>query len=187
VRAAEATLHAASAQVGVAIAARLPNVNLNGALGGTSTALGTLFSGDNTLWSVGAAAGQTVFDGGAARHRERGADAALDQAKAQYRGAVLAAFQNTADVLQAIGQDAEALQYASRAAAAADRSAGLTRTLFAQGQVGALPALNADAAAAQAHSTLIQARAARFTDTIGLFQALGGGWSDADQAAKRGS
>lgn len=183
VRAAEANLHAASAQVGVAVAARLPSLNLTGTLGGASTAIDTLFSGQNILWSVGAGAAGTVFDGGALRHRQRAAEAGLDQAKAQYRAAVLTAFQNTADVLQSIDKDADALQHASLTAAAAERSAKLSHTLFEHGQVGALPALNADAAAYQAQSALIQARAARFTDTIGLFQALGGGWSDAGPSA----
>ncbi len=183
IRAAEANLHAASAQVGVAIAARLPSITLTGALGGTSNALGTLFSGDNVLWSVGAGVGQTLFDGGSARHRQRAAEAGLDQAKAQYRGVVLAALQNTADVLQSIDKDADALILADRAATAAERSASLSRSLFAHGQIGVIASLNADAAAAQAQSALIQARAARFTDTIGLYQALGGGWTDAGSGA----
>jgi NodT family efflux transporter outer membrane factor (OMF) lipoprotein len=179
---AAANLHAASAQVGVAAAARLPGFTLNGTLGGTSNELTSLLSADNILWSFGGGATQTIFDAGELRHRQKAAEAAFDQAKAQYRAAVLTAFQNTADVLQAVMMDAETLVHADRAAAAAKRAADLTHALFVGGQVGALPALNADAVFSQAEVTLIQARTARFTDTIGLYQALGGGWTSTTPA-----
>ena len=184
VRAAQANLHAASAQVGVATAARLPSFQLNGSLGGTSTALATLLSNGNSLWSIGGSAAQTVFDAGTLRHQQRAAEAALDQAQAQYRGAVLAALQNTADVLQAIEQDADALDHAAMAADAAARSSSLAQAAFERGEVGALTALNAEAAARQAQLALVQARAARYADTVALFQALGGGWwSDGEGVA----
>ena len=186
VRAAEANLHAASAAVGVAAAARLPSLTLDGSLGGASTALQSLLAADNILWSAGGAASQTVFDAGAGRHREKAAQAGLDQARAQYRSAVLTAFQTTADVLQAIVQDAEALQHAARADAAAARSAGLAQSQLDRGQAGALPALNAQAAERQAEVVLIQARTVRYTDTVALMQALGGGWSSADAPAAAG-
>ena len=175
VRAAAANLHAASAAVGVAVAARLPSFNLNGSLGGASTALQSLLASDNVLWSVGAAANQTVFDAGAGRRREKAAEAGLEQAKAQYRGAVLVAFQSMADVLQAVVQDAETLRAASRAEVAASRSAKLAQSQFEHGQAGSLPALNAAAVDRQAQLAVIQARTTRYTDTVALMQALGGG------------
>ncbi|HLZ84067.1 MAG TPA: TolC family protein, partial [Caulobacteraceae bacterium] len=88
------------------------------------------------------------------------------------------ALQNTADVLQAVVDDAEALRHADAAAAAAARSLRLARDAFAHGQVGILPVLNAEAADRQARVTLAQARAARYVDTVALYQALGGGWRD---------
>lgn len=178
VLAAEANLHAASAQVGVAMASRLPNITLTGSLGGTSTGIATLLSSENLFSSVGAGASQTLFDGGSSRHLQRAAQAGLDRAKAQYRSAVLAAFQNTADVLQSIDKDADTLVHADRATAAVVRLADLSHRRFAQGEIGVIPDLGADAAVAQAQLALIQARTARFTDTIGLYQALGGGWTD---------
>ncbi len=181
VLAAEAGVHAASAQVGVAAAARLPSFQLTGALGGTSTAIDTLVSNGNSLWSVGGSAAQTLFDAGARRHQQKAAEAALDQARAQYRGAVLAALQNTADVLQAIVEDARTLDHAARAADAAERSRTLSQTMFERGQVGALTALTGEAAWRQAQLVLVQARAARFADTVALYQALGGGWWSVDQ------
>ena len=182
VRAAEANLHAASAQVGVAVAARLPSFALNGSLGGVSTALGALVSDGNTLWSFGGSAAHTLFDGGALAHQQKAAEAALDQAKEQYRAAVLAAFSNTADVLQAIVYDAETLKHTSQAADAAARSSSLAQAQFQEGETGALPALTAEATYRQAQLSLAQARTARYADTVALMQALGGGWSNRPKA-----
>ena len=179
VMAAEANLHAASAQVGVATAARLPSFSIAAVPGGASSRIDTLFSNGNAFWSVTGGLTQTVFDAGALRHRQKAAEAALEQAKAQYRGAVLAALQNTADVLQAIVDDGEALRHADAAAAAAARSLRLARDAFEHGQAGVLPVLTAEAADRQARIALSQARGARFTDTVALYQALGGGWRDA--------
>jgi NodT family efflux transporter outer membrane factor (OMF) lipoprotein len=187
VRAAEANLHAASAQVGVAMTARLPSFQLTGALGGTSTAIQTLLSNGNNLWSVGGSLAQTIFDAGALRHQQRAAEAALDHAREQYRAAVLAAFQNTADVLQAIMQDAETLNHAARANDAAARSAKLAQTRFEHGETSALTALSAQAASSQAQLVFIQARSARYTDTIALYQALGGGWWSASDSIAGGT
>lgn len=178
VKAAEANLHAASAQVGVATAARLPSFSITAIPGGASTRIDTLFSNGNAFWSVTGGVTQSLFDAGALRHKQRAAQAALEQSKAQYRGAVLTALQNTADVLQAIVDDAEALRHADAAATAAARSLRLARNAFAHGQVGILPVLNAEAADRQARITLSQARGARFVDTAALYQALGGGWRD---------
>jgi len=176
VLAAEANVHVASAQVGVALAARLPDVTLTGSAGGASTAIGSVLAPQNTLWSISGNVAQTVFDAGALRHKQKAAEAALDQAKSQYRGAVLVALQNTADVLQAIVEDAETGRHAGAAQAAAERSLRLARQQLAKGEVGALPVLNAEAVYDQAEVTTVQADAARYADTVALFQALGGGW-----------
>lgn len=185
VRAAEANVHVASAQVGVAAAARLPSFVLTGSLGGASSDVASLFSNGNTLWSVTGAAAQTVFDAGALRHKQKAAEAALDQAKTQYRSAVLGALQNTADVLQAIIDDAETLKHAASAEAATARSLRLSQAQFEHGQVGALSVLANEAADRQASFALSQARAARYVDTIALYQALGGGWTDREAAVAK--
>jgi NodT family efflux transporter outer membrane factor (OMF) lipoprotein len=177
VRAAEANVHVASANVGVAVAARLPSFIVAAVPGGASTQLNTLFSNGNAFWSVIGAVAQPVFDAGALRHRQAAAEAALDQAKAQYRSAVLAGLQNTADVLQAIVDDAEALKHATAAEAVAARFLRLAQDGLDHGQTGILPVLTAQAAEGQARLSLSQARAARYADTIALYQALGGGWS----------
>jgi NodT family efflux transporter outer membrane factor (OMF) lipoprotein len=176
VLAAEANLHAASAQVGVATAARLPSLTLGASPGAASARLATLLADDNTLWTLSADAAQTVFDAGALKHKQKAAEAALDQAKAQYRSAAIDALQNVADVLQAIEADAEADRAAEAAARAAGRSLGLVRQQLSEGETGVLPVLTAQAAAAQAELSLAQTRAARYADAVALFQALGGGW-----------
>jgi len=162
--------------VGVAVAARLPSFTIDGALGGASTAIPTLLSNGNDLWSIEGGIAQTVFDAGALRHKEKAARAALDQAMEQYRVTVLTGLQNTADVLQGIVDDARALEHADAAYAAAADSLRISREEFARGQIGALSLLTAQTALSQARVTLVQARAARYQDTVALYQALGGDW-----------
>ena len=174
VRAAEAQLHAATAQVGVAIASLLPQLTITGDIGSSATAMGDLFKPGTGFWSVGASLTQTLFAGGTLLHRKRAADAALDQAGAQYRSAVLTAFQNVADALHALDADAQALSAAARAEAAATKSLDVVRHQLELGSVSYLALLNAEQTYQQAVISLSQARANRYADTAALFQALGG-------------
>ncbi len=176
VLAAEARIHSASAQVGVAIANMLPQITLTGNDGGASTQFAQLFGAGNTFWTGGATLTQTLFAGGALIHKERAARAVLDQAGAQYRSAVLTAFQNVADALTALQLDAQALDASARAEQAAQRSLATVRRNVELGLVGYLALLNAEQAYAQSVLNLAQAQANRFADTTALFQALGGGW-----------
>jgi NodT family efflux transporter outer membrane factor (OMF) lipoprotein len=176
VRQAEENLHAASAAAGVALANMLPQFTINGDLGSSAFKLSQLFTPYTGFWDVGASLTQTLFDAGALMHRRRAADAALDEAAAQYRAAVILACQNVADTLRALQADADAL----KASAEADRAAKATFD-FAQrqrvlGTISLVAVLNAEQSYAQAESTLVQAQANRYADTAGLFQALGGGW-----------
>jgi NodT family efflux transporter outer membrane factor (OMF) lipoprotein len=174
VRAAEAQLHAATAQVGVAIASLLPQVVITGDVGSSATAMGDLFRAGTNFWSVGASLTQTLFDGGTLIHRKRAADAALDQAGALYRSAVLTAFQNVADALHALDTDADALNAAARAESAAQKSLDVVRRQLELGSISYLALINAEQAYQQAAISLTQARANRYADTAALFQALGG-------------
>ena len=173
---AEANLHAASAQVGVAVANRLPNIQLTGDAGSTALAIGQVFSAGTGFWALGAALTAPIFDGGTLRHQERAARDSFVQAAEQYRSTVLTAFQNVADTLAALQQDAEALKSAAAAADAAKRSLELAQRQVEDGYAGELQLLNAQQAYQQAQINLIQAEANRFSDTAALFQALGGGW-----------
>jgi NodT family efflux transporter outer membrane factor (OMF) lipoprotein len=177
VRAAEAQLHAAGAQVGVAIAARLPAITLSGAAGGQSLNIASVLSSPNQFWTLSAGVTQPLFQGGALLHRQKEAQAALDQAKDQYRSTVLQALKSMADTLDALGRDSEALAIAAKAEAASRRSLDFARRQQTLGQIGALAERAAEQTQAQAALALIAARAARYADTAALFQALGGGWS----------
>jgi NodT family efflux transporter outer membrane factor (OMF) lipoprotein len=174
VRAAEAQLHAATAQVGVAITNMLPQFTITANAGSTATALSDLFKAGTGFWSLGANASQTLFAGGTLLHRKRAADAALDQAGAAYKSSVLTAFQNVADALHALNNDADALYAASRAEQAADKSLGVARHQLELGSVSYLTLLIGEQTYQQALISEIQARANRFADTAALFQALGG-------------
>lgn len=176
VRAAEANLHAASAAVGVAIANRLPQLTLNASAGGQSGGWTNLLSVANGFWSVGGGIAQPIFAGGSLLHKQRAAKAAYQQADAQYRSAVLAAFQNVADVLQALQSDAAALDAAMVNRRAAEASLVVARRQHEQGQIAFTAMLVSEQALRQAEQALVQAQAARLTDTAALFEALGGGY-----------
>jgi NodT family efflux transporter outer membrane factor (OMF) lipoprotein len=174
VRAAAATLHAATAADGVAIANLLPAIAINGTIGSSSTAVADLLKSGTGFWSIGASLTQTLFAGGALLHRKRAADAALDQAAADYRGAVLGAYQNVADALRAVEADAATLAAAARAERSAAESLVIVTRQLELGGVGYLALLAAQQALAQARLTRVAAASARFADTAALFQALAG-------------
>lgn len=176
VRQAEANWHAASAQLGVSIANRLPNITLTANTGSTALSLNKIFSSGTGFWGLGAAALAPIFQGGQLLHQERAARAALAEAADQYRSTVLTAFQNVADTLNALQQDADAVKTAAAAAAAAEMTLDLTRRQTQAGYANYLALLSAEQASQQARINLIQAQASRLADTAALFQALGGGW-----------
>ena len=177
IRAAEANLHAASAQVGIAAAARLPNITLTASGGSIAGDLAGLASSPNLFWTLAGGVTQPIFQGGALAHQQKAAQAGYDQARAQYRSTVLQAFQNVADALQALRVDDEALAAATEAERSGARSLAIAQKQVQLGEVSAVSVLNAEQAYRQASIALIQARAGRYTDTVALFQALGaGGW-----------
>jgi NodT family efflux transporter outer membrane factor (OMF) lipoprotein len=176
VRQAEATLHAASAQIGVAVANRLPNIALTANAGSTALAMGQLFQSGTGFWAVGAAVTAPVFEGGTLLHQERAARAAYDQAAEQYRSTVINAFQNVADTLAALQQDAEGLKAAAAAQQAAKVTLDASQRQVRDGYANYLSLMSAEQAYQQARISLVQAQANRLADTAALFQALGGGW-----------
>jgi NodT family efflux transporter outer membrane factor (OMF) lipoprotein len=175
-RQAEANLHSATALVGVAIANRLPNLTLSGDIGTSATALGRFLTPGTGFWDLTASLTQPIFQGGSLLHKERAARAALDQAAAQYRAALITAFQNVADTLRALQIDGDALKAAVRAERAAAESLAIARRQLELGAVSYLALLTAQQAYQTARIALVQAQANRFADTAALFQALGGGW-----------
>ena len=174
VRAAEAQLHAATANVGIAIANMLPQITLSGSLGSVATESAKIFAAQSEFWSAGASLSQTLFAGGTLYHRELAARAALDQAGAEYRAAVLTAFQNVADALRALAADADAEQSADRAATLSRASLEIADHQYQLGAVSYLSLLSAQQIYQQALVGRAQARTNRYADTAALFQALGG-------------
>src|SRR5581483_254281 len=133
VRSAEAQVHVASANIGVAVSAQLPQFTITGALGYTSAGLATLFVPGSQVWSMGLALAQTLFDGGKLDHQKKAAVAAYDKAAAQYRSTVLTAFQDVANALRALQSDAEALSAATAAEQTAAASLNLAQQQYQLG------------------------------------------------------
>jgi NodT family efflux transporter outer membrane factor (OMF) lipoprotein len=173
---AQENMHSASAQIGVAIANRLPNIELTANAGSTALAIGEVFKSGTGFWSLGADLTAPIFEGGKLKHLERAAKAAYVQAAEQYRGTVLTAFQNVADTLAALEHDADGLKAASASEQAAKVTLDLSQRQWKDGYASYLTLLSAEQAYQQARITLVLAQANRFADTAALFQALGGGW-----------
>ena len=186
VLAAEEQVRAASAQVGVAVANRLPQFSLTAALGGQANKITQMFWGSGTFWSVIGGASEPLFDAGTLKHRQRAAEQALAQAAAQYRGTVLTAFQNVADTLHALYSDADALKSAVAVENAAKVTLGVSQQQYQVGYANYLSVLTAQDAYQQAVIARVQAQAARLGDTAALFQALGGGWWNGGPASALG-
>jgi NodT family efflux transporter outer membrane factor (OMF) lipoprotein len=176
IQVAEALLHQASAQVGVATANLYPQITLNADYGWSSNTINSLFHPSTKVWDIGAQLLQPIFRGGALRAQRRVAIAAYEQAYAQYRQTVLQAFQNVADALRALETDARELKAQKRAEIASSATLQLTRKQFQLGAVNYINVLNAEQQYQQIVIKRIQAQAARYSDTAALFQALGGGW-----------
>jgi NodT family efflux transporter outer membrane factor (OMF) lipoprotein len=176
IRAAEASLRSANAQIGVAIANRLPKITLTGNRGTTAEKLAQLFSPGTGFWTIAGNAAQTVFDAGTLEQKQRAAEETTNQAVAQYRSVVLAAFQNVADVLRALQADARAVEAATAAERSASQNVDLVRRQVEQGQVNIPLLIEAQRAYLETSLARVDAEASRLADTVALFQALGGGW-----------
>jgi NodT family efflux transporter outer membrane factor (OMF) lipoprotein len=177
IRAAETVLHQTNARIGVAQALMFPQLTLSGSFGTAATRSYDLFGDPGTqIWNIGASLLQPIFHAGQLQARKRGAEAAYDQAFAQYQQTVLGAFQNVADVLFALEFDAVALKAQADAETAARESLDMTTKQLQFGSASYLALFNAQRQYEQAKIGLVQAQAARYADTAALFQALGGGW-----------
>lgn len=192
VRAAEADLHAASAQIGVAMANRLPNLMLSGNAGLMPVAFSAasipvgfplLPTGSSQYWGIGANLLGTLFDSGSLLYQQRQAEAAYRLAEAQYRRVVLNAFQNVADALKAVEYDAKMLQLAVTQERTAFKNLTITRNKLKLGVASNLEVIQAQELYEQALANLAQSQANRLADTVGLFQALGGGMGTALNSA----
>jgi NodT family efflux transporter outer membrane factor (OMF) lipoprotein len=176
VRASEALLHAACAQIGVATANLLPQFTISANEAWINSGLANLYTAPNNIWSATGMLVQPLFHGGALLAQRRAAIDAYQQAAAQYKQTVLQAFQNVADVLRALEADARTLQAQIMAENSARASLTLTLQQYRLGGVSYINLLNAQQQYQQIRINRIQAQALRYNDTAALFQALGGGW-----------
>jgi len=176
IRAAEAALKASNAQVGIATANLLPQLNLSAAYGTEALTTSALFGPGTLLWSLGAGLTQPLFQGGTLIAQKNAAKAAYEQAAANYEATVVNAFQEVANALKALDTSANTLV----SAASAEKNAGINLNLVTQqyklGTTNYLAVLNSQTQYQQAKINLIQAQADRFTNTAALYAALGGGW-----------
>lgn len=175
---AEATSHAASANIGVATAALLPSFNLSGGYSANGLTTGNLMAASGRAWNLTAGATAPLFQGGTLWFKRKAAIDNYQQASALYRATVLAAFGQVADTLRALDHDAAALKAQDAALEAAKQALGLVQINYQAGLSTYLDVLNADAQYRQASIAELQTTALRYQDTVALFAALGGGWSE---------
>jgi NodT family efflux transporter outer membrane factor (OMF) lipoprotein len=181
VLAAEAAVHAASAQVGVATANLFPRISLSASIGSAAFKESALFTGAGAIWSAGASLAQPIFHGGALRAQRKAAIANYDASVAQYKQTVLNAFQNVADSLTALNQDALALQASQAASAAAGQSFTDTGSRYQLGAVSYPTTIVSEQRWQNAKLSEIQSRANRLVDTAALFQAMGDAPKETEQ------
>ncbi len=170
--AAESLMHQASANVGVATANLYPQIVLSANGGG----IGTSFTNGGSVWSFGATLAQPIFNGGALRAERRKAIDAYDEAGAAYQQVVLQAFEQVADSLRAVDNDAQTLQARTEAATQAETTYNIAAQRYAAGGVSQLSVLDAQRQYLQTTLDRTASAANRYSDSAALFQALGGGW-----------
>jgi NodT family efflux transporter outer membrane factor (OMF) lipoprotein len=174
IQAAEAQLHAASAEIGIATAQLYPSITLSAGVSGSSLDGGTLFSPGGLVWSVASGIAQPIFDGGMREAERRAALAAFKASAADYQQVVLQAFVQVADILQALAHDAKLLGAQKRALDMASESLRLQRINYSNGGIGILNLLDAQRQYQQAQLGYIRAEAERYQDTAQLLVAMGG-------------
>jgi NodT family efflux transporter outer membrane factor (OMF) lipoprotein len=178
IRASEALLHQASANVGVATANLYPQLTLSAGAGYEQTSMSNLFDNLN-VWNLGLNLAQPIFHGGELRAKKRASEAAYDEALASYKETVLQALQQVADALRALESDARELQSRDAADQEAQANAAIAREQFAAGGVSQFSLIDTQRQALQTALDRTRAQADRLADTAALFQALGGGWNSA--------
>ena len=176
IRTQEMMLHQASAAIGVATANMLPQLTLSAAYGGESLNLAGLIKPGSNTWNLAAAVTQPLFAGGALRAKRRAAIDDFDQVREQYRLTVLQAFQDVADTLTALDNDAQWLKAEDDAVNTAKAGLDLLQKQYDNGAVNYISLLTAQQTYQQALIAHVRAAANRYADTVALFRALGGGW-----------
>jgi NodT family efflux transporter outer membrane factor (OMF) lipoprotein len=174
--AAEAGLHVANANIGVATAAQFPSFTLNGSYGQSTGSVNKLFGSNTGFWSLGADITAPLFNGGALSSKKEAAIDSYKQNLAIYRQVVLAAFAQVADAVKALEYDAQVILAQSKSVENSEQSLHLAQINYQTGRINYLQVLSADIQSHQAKLNYMRAEAQRLQDTTALFVALGGGW-----------
>lgn len=177
--AAEAQLHVASADIGVATANMFPSIDLTAQYGQSTIKSGLLFNPISNFWNLGVGLTAPLFQGGRLWYQRKAALAAYDAALADYRQTVLAAFAQVADTLRALEHDAQALDAQSQALESSQQSLKLVQENYKAGKADYVQVLIADLQYQQARIGYLTAKAQRYQDSATLIAALGGGWWNA--------
>ena len=187
VAAAQSSLLAAQARVGVAQAAWFPDVSLTAAGGFASSSLSDVFKWSARAWGVGALLSLPIFDGGRREAGVKNASAQLDGATAQYRGQVLNALREVEDQLAALRLLAQQTEAQDRAVASATRATKLSDVRYRNGLVSQLDLLDARRSELRNRRQALDVRSTQYQSTVVLIRALGGGWGDAGDTVKMAS
>jgi len=186
IQAAEAQLHAASAQIGIATAQLYPSITLSAGITASSLNGAALFSPAGLVWSIAAGLTQPIFDGGMREAERRVALAAFKESAADYQQTVLQAFGQVADILQALKHDTDLLVAQKHALSMASEAVRLQRINYGSGGSGIIGLLDAQRQYQQAQLGYVRAEAQRYQDTVQLLVAMGGGWWDQKLASADG-
>ncbi len=176
VRGAEYQVAAALARVGQAEAQRWPSFAIGGSLGLSALTLGALTNSASVVSTLLASVSLPVFDGGAARAQVQAQQAALDQARQVYNGAVLVALKDVEDALVALRGDRLRLASLRSASDAAANAALLARQRYSSGLVDFQTVLETQRTQLSTQDNVASAGADVSADHVRLYKALGGGW-----------
>lgn len=185
IRAAETQIQQASAAVGVAAAARLPQLNLSAAYGGGATSFARMFSAGNITWALGAGLVAPLFNGGTLLARQKAAQAELEASTASYQSTVLSAFQDVANALYAVDTDSRALQMSRDSESASETTWKLSQSQLNAGYASLPTALAAKQSWLQARAASVSAQGSLYGDVVALYQSLGGGVLETDRPTPR--
>jgi multidrug efflux system outer membrane protein len=176
IRAAEAQLHATTAQIGVAVADFFPQFSLTGTANYQSNVLRSLFAADNLAWSAGPGVTWPIFQGGSILANVRVQQALRDQAGVTYRKTVLVALEEVEDALVALDNEEDHRKALAEAVVQNRHALELSTSLYTQGQADFLTVLVAEGSLYASQTALAQSRQAAAADIVALYKALGGGW-----------
>ena len=185
IAAAQRRMIASNANIGVARAAYFPQISLGGQGGFQSTAFSNWLSAPSSYWGIGPNALLNLFDGGLRRAQVRQARAEFDAAAANYRGTVIAAFQQVEDSLASLNHYHDAADRELAAVEAAQRTLNLSMALYVQGAADYLTVVTSQTALLQAQQRALDLDTLQLQSSVDLIRALGGGWEDSRRVAAR--